>query len=113
MSPGLKADIGAHPRHVRFTPKSGHWNSAARCPLCAKSGQSAAQQSGLFDHLVGAGEHDRRHGEAERLGDLEVDDKIEFRRLQGGKISWLLALENAGDIQADLPVRVGDTRPNS
>ena len=22
---------------VRFTPKSGHWNSVARCPLCAKS----------------------------------------------------------------------------
>src|SRR5262252_1588238 len=24
--------------HVRFTPKSGHWNSVAKCPLCAKSG---------------------------------------------------------------------------
>jgi hypothetical protein len=23
---------------VRFTPKSGHLNSAARCPLCANSG---------------------------------------------------------------------------
>src|SRR5262252_2005294 len=26
---------------VRFTSKSGHWNSAARCPLCAKSGHRA------------------------------------------------------------------------
>ena len=25
-------------RNVRFTPKSGHWNSAGQCPLCAKSG---------------------------------------------------------------------------
>jgi hypothetical protein len=24
--------------NVRFTPESGHWNSVARCPLCAKSG---------------------------------------------------------------------------
>ena len=23
--------------NVRFTPKSGHWNSVAKCPLCAKS----------------------------------------------------------------------------
>jgi len=22
---------------VRFTPKSGHWDSAVECPLCAKS----------------------------------------------------------------------------
>jgi hypothetical protein len=27
-------------RYVRFTPKSGHWNSTAKCPLCAKSGRS-------------------------------------------------------------------------
>ena len=27
--------------HVRFTPKIGHWNSVAQCPLCAKSGHSA------------------------------------------------------------------------
>ena len=25
---------------VRFTPNSGHWNSAMRCPLCAKSGHA-------------------------------------------------------------------------
>ena len=28
----------ARPRHVRFTPKSGHWNPVAKCPLCAESG---------------------------------------------------------------------------
>src|SRR6516162_5560760 len=32
---GSKADIGARPLNVRFTPESRHWNSAARCPLCA------------------------------------------------------------------------------
>jgi len=34
---GSKADIATSPTNVRFTPKSGH-NSAAKCPLCAKSG---------------------------------------------------------------------------
>src|SRR5262249_10314836 len=35
---GSEADIGACPRHVPFTPKSRHWNSVAKCPLCANSG---------------------------------------------------------------------------
>src|SRR5215469_15224335 len=50
---GSKADITAYLRNVRFTPKSGHWNSAMRCPLCAKSGHSAPQQMYLIDHIVG------------------------------------------------------------
>jgi len=33
---GQKADIAARPRNVRFTPESGHRDSAAKCPLCAK-----------------------------------------------------------------------------
>jgi hypothetical protein len=37
---GSKADITECPINVRFTPKSGHWNSVAECPLCAKSGQN-------------------------------------------------------------------------
>ena len=35
---GSKADILAVNRHVRFTPKSRHWNSIEKCPLCARSG---------------------------------------------------------------------------
>jgi hypothetical protein len=35
---GSKADIDDRSGDVRFTPKSGHWNSAAQCPLCAISG---------------------------------------------------------------------------
>jgi hypothetical protein len=34
---GSKADIGTCPRHVRFTPESGHWLSVSRFPLYAKA----------------------------------------------------------------------------
>jgi hypothetical protein len=34
---GSKADIEGPASDVRFTPKSGHWNSVVECPLCAKS----------------------------------------------------------------------------
>ena len=39
---GSKADIRSAKRHVRFTPKSGHSDTAKnRCPLCANSGHFA------------------------------------------------------------------------
>ena len=31
--------------NVRFTPKSGYWNSIVECPLCAKSGREQVQQN--------------------------------------------------------------------
>jgi len=34
-----KLDLLSRAFHnVRFTPKSGHWNSIEECPLCANSG---------------------------------------------------------------------------
>jgi len=43
------------PRDVCFTPKSGHWNSVAECPLCAKSGDMhCSKQPQLFNDLVSA-----------------------------------------------------------
>ena len=36
-----------------------------------------AAKSNLFDHLVGATEQRQRHGEAERLGRLQIDDEAE------------------------------------
>jgi len=36
-----------------------------------------AAKKPLFDHLVGAGENRIRHGQAEGLGGLEIDDELE------------------------------------
>ena len=41
-------------------------------------GGSMGKPFNSFDHLVGAGEQRRRHVEAESLGGLEIDHKLEF-----------------------------------
>jgi hypothetical protein len=56
----LKADMCGANRQVCFGPK--------------------ADMRHLFDHLIDAGEQRRWHGEAERLGCLEVDRQLVFCR---------------------------------
>ena len=48
--------------------------------------------SSSFDHLGGDGTNTRRNGEAERLGCLEVDYKLETDWLLNRQIASLLAL---------------------
>jgi hypothetical protein len=66
---GSKADIALGPRHVRFTPESGHSLRRRRYLLSAKSGLMHL----LFDHLIGDGEKVRRNGNAECFGCGDVD----------------------------------------
>src|SRR5580704_2833251 len=60
----------------------------------------------LFDHIVGDGEHPWRHLDAERSRRLQVDDELEFGRLQHRQVRGLGALEDAAGIDADLMKRV-------
>ena len=60
-----------------------------------------------LDHLVGASEKRRGHGEPERLGSLEVDDQVVLRWQLNWKIARLLAFKYAGDINASTAVSVG------
>ena len=52
----------------------------------------------LFDHLVGACEERGRHGQAKRLGGLEIDHEFEFGGLLDRKIGGLCPLEDLIDI---------------
>jgi hypothetical protein len=56
----------------------------------------------LFDHLVGEGEQPIRHAQAERLRGRCVDDQFVFSRLQYRQVGWLLALEDAAGVNANL-----------
>src|SRR6266446_8352862 len=53
-----------------------------------------------FDHLVGGDEQFIRHGEAERPGDLMVDNQLELRRLHDRQIRRLRTLEDTAGVDA-------------
>ena len=52
----------------------------------------AAQQKGLFDHLVGAKRQRRRYFDPQCFGSLEVDGELEVGGQQERKITRFLAL---------------------
>src|SRR5215470_14074916 len=55
-----------------------------------------------LDHLVGEGEQFIRHREAECLRGFEIDDELDFGRLQHRQIGGLCTLENPSYIIASL-----------
>ena len=69
------------------------------------------QVTASFNHFVGDSEQVGRHGEVQRLGGLEVDDKLESNRLQHRKVGRLLASQNAAGVHADLTIALLDARP--
>src|SRR5262245_53319753 len=64
-----------------------------------------------FDHLVGTGEKRWRHGKAQRLGGLEIDDQLVLFWRLDRQIGRLLALEDTIDIASRLAVLVDEVRP--
>src|SRR5262249_39022351 len=69
---------------------------------------TAAKKAALFDHLVGGGENRIRHGHAEGLGGLEIDDELEPGRQLDRQLARLGTIENAIDIGGRTPVAVGE-----
>src|SRR6516225_7881598 len=78
---------GAKMRDGRFTPKSGHWDSAAKCPLCARSRLMQCSKKVLLDHIIGKLLELPWHLQAERLRGLEVDHKLELCWPLNGKLA--------------------------
>src|SRR5947209_13145804 len=68
-----------------------------------EKGQSRLKRRlALLDDLVGGHLHDQRHREAERLRRFEIDDEFELRGLHYRKLSRLLTLEDAINIEGRL-----------
>src|SRR5262245_29385407 len=78
--------------------------------LCQKRTNAPQQKVPLFDHLVGAGEERRRHFNAQRLGGLEVDHQLEFRRLFNRQLGSLCSIENLDNERRRAPAQVRDIR---
>jgi hypothetical protein len=64
---GSKADIALGPRHVRFTPKSGHWRSEFRCPLCANSGHTTGLARSIVVLPLGNENQKQERGEYKQM----------------------------------------------
>jgi hypothetical protein len=77
---------------VRFAAESDRLPRRRKMARCAISDQSASRKSGLFDHLISAGKHAGRDGEAERLSSLAIDKQLKLRCLLHRQVGWLLAL---------------------
>src|SRR5262249_39626391 len=78
------------PRQNRLRPALRSRRKICRRTIGEEGGAS-------FDHLVGAGEQRRRHGEAERIGGREINKEIEFGRLLDRELGWLRSAQNLID----------------
>ena len=108
---GSKADMAPQSGDVRYAPESGHQAVAAGCPLSANSAGCTAANAPIRSPRRRGRAADRRHGEAERLGGLEVDHQFVLGRRLHRQVGRLLALEDAVDVAGRPPVLVDQIRP--
>src|SRR5262249_60192733 len=83
----------------------------AMSALGQKRTYAPAQKGSLFDHLVSSREQGRGHREPKRPCGLEVDDQLEFCRLNDRKVGGLFTFKNPTNIGAPLTVHRCKIRP--
>src|SRR5262249_56720600 len=90
--PSARTLIGCYDR-VRSSTSP---QTVSHLPDCGLMQPQQAATS--FDHLVGAGEHTRRHFEAEGFRGLEVDDQLVLVRRLHRQVGRLLTFKDAVDV---------------
>src|SRR5262249_2287240 len=63
-----------------------------------------------LDDSVRSRQYVRRNREADLLRCLQVDHKLELRRLLDGKVRWLCAFQDFVDVRGGSPEQVGHAR---
>src|SRR5262249_59396564 len=91
----------------RFRPTTGARRSAATGRAAAREPRAAtpprcreaiSTRAASFDHLVGTGEHGRRHVKAERPRGFQVDHQLELDWSLNGKLARPGAMQDTVDI---------------
>src|SRR5215207_6430858 len=85
---------------------AGQVDGPARERACCELLWGSAYPGLLLDHLIGACEERGRDREPERLGGLEVDDKLELGRLLDREIGGLGTPQDPVDVRRGVPVYV-------
>src|SRR5262249_47427534 len=82
------------------------------CFFSASSTCHSTLDTCLFslDHLIRTRQHVRWNREADLLRCLQVDHKLELRRLLDGKVRWLCAFQDFIDVRGGSPEQVGHAR---
>ena len=86
---------------ARQVPKQGSTSASAK-----RLRAYAAKTAGLLDHLMGEREQLVGNIQAERLGALEVDHKLELGRLLNRQVGWLSAFEDSSSEYPGLAIGV-------
>src|SRR5690242_16620060 len=93
--------------------------SGRRGGCCARSGSGQIviapaalwwNRAGPLDHLVGDLLPMHRHGEAQCLRGLEIDDELIFRRRLHRHVGWFLTFQDAIDVAGSAPVQIDPIR---
>jgi hypothetical protein len=110
INPDLRAALGRCPLCAAPRTPVGHRVRSEKC--CHELTSQTIQfldgryqtvmflRTASFDHLVGAAEQWKRHGDAKGFGCLEVDKQLDFRDLLDRQVGRLFALEDASGIDA-------------